>query len=475
MKKLIITESERREISSMYGLIKEDLTPLRTLMSAKITTDGRYIMVEGQVFETETGNLVPITEGLFGFDWSDIAHFSADVASAAADFVIPGSGAIIDILNGISYMVEGYLSDAEERAILWTQGDITFAFVVLPGALQAIAIPMKKFIKYGGKLTKPVMDGLKFIAKNITKVFDKIAELINKAVKTPLGKNILGKYGKKISSAFNSFKNGIVKILDTLLGGAQSAAIIKNALKKGYQTVSPLFVKQARNQFDNIPKIANPKNFLKKAGFVQGKEYGYLSAKNKASKVLIDSIDGQNVIMKLSNGTKSAVPVETFIQRAVGAPWGRKGYTVAMPFFVKRVADMLIGWGQEMSQDEVISLDDYVDDFESISPDDVSEFSLNYIGLADYQGDTGEYSINNLVVAVQEGLMKLGFSLPKFGADGKFGPETKTALEKYQDSKDSLDSNGEMDEVTIRTMIDDLKEKDKTISDNLQKELDINL
>ena len=462
MSKLIITESERQEISSMYGLIKEDLTPLQRLMSAKVTADGKYIMIEGEVFETETGNLVPITEGLFDWSWSDIGHAAADVASAAVDFVIPGSGAIIDILNGVSYMVEGYLSDAEERAILWTQGAITFAFVVLPGALQAVAIHMKRFVRYGGKLTKPVLDGLKFIAKNITKVFGKIAAWINKAVKSAAGRKILGKYGKKINSAFNSFKKGIVRVLDALLGGAQSAAIIKGVLKKGFQKLTPAAARQVRNNLDNIPPIKNPKKFLRMAGFKPGKQYAYLSAKNKASRVIIDSIDGQNVIIKLSNGVPSAVPIKTFIQRAVAAPWGRRGYTVAVPFFVKRVSDMLMGIGQGMSLDE----------FEPLSADEVSEFSLEYSGLADYQGDTGEYTKNSLVSAVQEGLMKLGFNLPKFGADGKFGPETKTALEKYQDSKDNLDRNGEMDEVTIRTMIDDLKEKDNTLSNNLQDELD---
>jgi len=460
--KLIITESERQDISAMYGLVKEDLTPLQRLMSAKITTDGKYIMIEGEVFETETGNLVPITEGLFGWSWSDIGHAAADVASAAADFIVPGSGAIIDILNGISYMVEGYLSDVEERAILWTQGAITFAFVVLPGALQAVAIPMKRFVKYGGQLTKPVINGLKFIAKNITKVFGKIAEWINKAVKSAAGRKILGKYGKRISSAFNSFKKGIVNTLEALLGGAQSAAIIKGALRKGFQRVTPKAAKQIRNQLDNIPPIKNPKKFLRMAGFKPNKKYAYLSAKNNASRIVLDKIEGQNVIMTLANGVQSSVPIKTFIQRAVAAPWGRRGYTVAVPFFVKRVSDMLIGIGQGMSLDE----------FEPLSADEVSEFSLEYSGLVDYQGDTAEYTKNSLVSAVQEGLMKLGFNLPKFGADGKFGPETKTALEKYQDSKDNLDRNGEMDEVTIRTMIDDLKEKDNTLSNNLQDELD---
>ncbi|MGI6700757.1 MAG: peptidoglycan-binding protein [Christensenellales bacterium] len=45
-------------------------------------------------------------------------------------------------------------------------------------------------------------------------------------------------------------------------------------------------------------------------------------------------------------------------------------------------------------------------------------------------------SKGNDVKALQESLLKLGFSLPKYGADGKFGAETEMALRSFQEQAD---------------------------------------
>lgn len=45
------------------------------------------------------------------------------------------------------------------------------------------------------------------------------------------------------------------------------------------------------------------------------------------------------------------------------------------------------------------------------------------------------------VVTLQQQLQKLGYPLPKFGADGKFGKETEDALEDFQ-KKNGLNVDG---------------------------------
>ena len=199
---IIITESERSQILGMYGLFVEDKRPLQKLMECKFTPDGKYVVFEGKSYYTETGEEVPLNES---WSLSDILHAGADVLSACLDFVIPGTGAIIDTLNALSYIIEAQFKGDKEKDSLYLMAAITFAFVVLPGPLQAIAIPLKRAVKTGvGMASKVVVKGLQIIGGSLKTLLTTIPKLINNALKSPLAKNILGKFGKKISSFVNS-------------------------------------------------------------------------------------------------------------------------------------------------------------------------------------------------------------------------------------------------------------------------------
>jgi hypothetical protein len=51
--------------------------------------------------------------------WSDALHLVGDVAAAAADMIVPGSGAVIDVTNLLAYLVESHLAtDQNEKAKL---------------------------------------------------------------------------------------------------------------------------------------------------------------------------------------------------------------------------------------------------------------------------------------------------------------------------------------------------------------------
>lgn len=87
---------------------------------------------------------------------------------------------------------------------------------------------------------------------------------------------------------------------------------------------------------------------------------------------------------------------------------------------------------------------------------DLTKFSEN--------GDTlesqkkGERNYDKNVENVQMALQFLGYSLPEWGIDGKFGPETKRAVEKFQEEK-NLDINGEVDKKFLEKLIQNLKDK----------------
>ena len=98
--RFVITESERSDILNQYGLSEK--RPLEKLLECRISKDGKYITFQDETYYTSTGNIVQLSESIvITEDWSlsDILHAGADVVSAGLDFVIPGSGAVVDVLN----------------------------------------------------------------------------------------------------------------------------------------------------------------------------------------------------------------------------------------------------------------------------------------------------------------------------------------------------------------------------------------
>jgi peptidoglycan hydrolase-like protein with peptidoglycan-binding domain len=91
--------------------------------------------------------------------------------------------------------------------------------------------------------------------------------------------------------------------------------------------------------------------------------------------------------------------------------------------------------------------------------------------VAGYEGESGVYTENNDVTKFQNALIKLGYTLPKFGVDGKFGPETQSQLTKFQEENKLTSSVGKMDRYTAKKMAEILKSKNIPDSETLQSEL----
>jgi hypothetical protein len=66
--------------------------------------------------------------------------------------------------------------------------------------------------------SKVVVKGLKIIGASLGMIFTKIPNLISRALKSPLAKNILGKYGKKIASYVDSFVGRVKPLIGKITG-----------------------------------------------------------------------------------------------------------------------------------------------------------------------------------------------------------------------------------------------------------------
>jgi peptidoglycan hydrolase-like protein with peptidoglycan-binding domain/murein DD-endopeptidase MepM/ murein hydrolase activator NlpD len=88
----------------------------------------------------------------------------------------------------------------------------------------------------------------------------------------------------------------------------------------------------------------------------------------------------------------------------------------------------------------------------------------------------GKIKHDSDVEVIQTALQFLGFSLPKWGVDGKFGPETSQAVKSFQDKYD-LTNDGKLENNDLRYLVAALmigNFKDEDLS-NIQKEKEINL
>ena len=456
-----ITESEKRNILSLHGMGPR---PLQVLNECKITTDGKYILFEDNFYSTETGELMPLTE-----KWtiSDTLHTIGDVVSMGLDFVIPGSGAIIDAVNAISYLIEAqFMRDPKKKKTLYIMGAITAGFVILPGPLQAFAIPLKRAIKTG-KMVKnaKVAKGISVVYKNIGKILMALPNLIKRVLDSPLGVKMLGKFGKYLSTQLDSIVKGIKASFDEFASKVSTKGVKGAAKSTVRSTLTRLARKKMGKFFGSTAKVVNGTKVLRKAGFSVGRTYRYMGPKGMTT-IVIKKITDDAVVMSGKNFPQAAVSIKKFVDQAIGAPWLRRGKSVYVPFFVKRFSNMILPDGSNL---------DYaaIEEMADLDPDQTSMESLGWLrdDLASYEGDQGQYSINPTVQAFQNALLKLGYALPKAGADGKYGPETQIALKQFQLDSKLETSSGKMDRLTAQQLALELQDKGVVGSEDLQKTL----
>jgi len=158
-------------------------------------------------------------------DLGDWAHLTADVVSAVADSVVPGSGAVIDLIHSISYWIQSELTQSPiEKMSLNLQGIVTLGSVVAIGAFQAAATSFKLEIKAitdaFKKGANPAMISLaKKSAAGAASHAQKILTLITDVAKwvgSQLAKLKDSTLGNWLIEHFGSFKTGVDKVLNFL-------------------------------------------------------------------------------------------------------------------------------------------------------------------------------------------------------------------------------------------------------------------
>ena len=178
-----------------------------------------------------------LNEGL-----SDFLHDVADFASMGADFILPGSGAAIDLINAIGYFIEAnLLKDEVESSSAMASGFIALGSMALPAVLQTIAIKMKSLLGQVAKaLTKgasastvsaasgaasKVLEFLRGIVGSISSISSAIVKKVKEFMQTDVGSFIKKQFGgedkfskwiqdffKKVEGTFNSIMTKIKSI-----------------------------------------------------------------------------------------------------------------------------------------------------------------------------------------------------------------------------------------------------------------------
>jgi hypothetical protein len=255
---------------------------------------------------------------------------------------------------------------------------------------------------------------------------------------------------------------GLGKTVSKTAGKTEGKTVGKTVGKASLNKMSKLSL---TNFFKSGSKISKGKFVLRKMGFVVGKPYRYVGKSGKATTATIKEITDNGVLVAFKNGTTTMVPIETFMKNAVGKIWWRRGYGVLVPLFIKRLSDVMLSDGS-IDYTKLEKLPD-------LNPDETSQESLSYLEeeVASYEGETGEYNVNDNAKIVQQSLMKLGYPLPRFKDDGKFGPETLGALKKFQQDNGLTSSVGKLDRLTSKKLAELLKSKNIVGSEELQSSL----
>lgn len=318
-KSIIITESQfNRLFNKPEDLVNEVISPLREILKCRITEDRKYVSYLGRIYDAKTGNELPLTEQALGItkslgttgkvkasddEWtlSDILHTGVDLVSTAADFIAPGSGAMIDVVHALTYIIEAeFESDSKKRDNLYLMAAITGMFALLPGALQAVAPTLKRFVKTGGKIASGSLPILKrawgFISKNLSRFLRVLPSWVERALKSSIGKRILGKEtSESILKSLKSFSGRIGRILDDLTKNTDK--LIKNTKIAGRRTVDTVSPMHYINKGKILTKKGTVVDLFTKTGKVHPNALSSINRKGGhklfKDKIVFDLVTGK--------------------------------------------------------------------------------------------------------------------------------------------------------------------------------------
>ena len=168
---------------------------------------------------------------------SDTLHFITDLVAIGSDLVAPGSGAVVDIVNAISYFIESqYLEEDVEKSIAIVAGLVTLGSVALMGPLEALSVEAKVLlakiregvvksatpaaISMARSAAKKLIPLLTNITKVSASIGDTIVNLVVKAANSKVGKWASSKFGgmdKFVAWIKDFFKVKVPKLLTYMI------------------------------------------------------------------------------------------------------------------------------------------------------------------------------------------------------------------------------------------------------------------
>lgn len=172
------------------------------------------------------------------FSVSETLHLIGDVVSAASDCIWPGSGAVVDIVQAITYFLESSLAkDYIERVSSAIGGIVSLASLALVGPMQALAIEAKGLLKVvkdgikkgaseaqiaaGKTASTKLVKFLQGIVSSASSIASKIVDLVKNAAESKLGSWIISKFGtmEKFVAWINKFfKQTLIGFLNKFIG-----------------------------------------------------------------------------------------------------------------------------------------------------------------------------------------------------------------------------------------------------------------
>jgi hypothetical protein len=249
-----------------------------------------------------------------------------------------------------------------------------------------------------------------------------------------------------------------------------STSAVENAIKLlplNSSAVSKELLPAIINKSSSLVKVSdvavgnNGAVVMSKLGMGPNKTFRFGKKRVKVKEVVGEYIDFEEILPGGQTLTKK-VKVWDFLKTHILKP-SAKLNTVAVPLITK--ATLRLFNNGTLNVQELKSMAG-IDSAQA--QNDLMQLSAL---VAEYEGGTGKYTVNQNAKIVQQSLMKLGYPLPRFKDDGKFGPETMGALKKFQQDNGLTSSLGKMDRATARKLAEVLKTKNIPNSEGLQNSL----
>lgn len=470
----------------MLREFNEALKNISKVIPIKVSSCGKYLKVENKVYYTHNGDLVSnvLSERLLAEErgWAGyILDWGQTIASVASAF-IPGSGILVESVNSLIYFIRGLsTSDEERRDILFLNGCISAAFAVAGPIVQAFGAPLKLALTNIKAVPKAILTKALLLFKGVlSKVSGRILAAVGKLKNSAFAVRILGKKGlANIEANMVNIKNGADRAILNITKG-QGFKASKGVISGAARELNPIDIKLMGGMYSAInagnstarigraavltPSVpltttfkviksnaaknaivfteAQALQFIKKSGITVGKTYPISTAGFTGAAKLESLVGGKAVftVATKSGGKETinialtALPnsmIKTF--KSTRAAKGKLAILIFNMF-----GGSLINFKTPDESQVTADLKNINDEIPSDESSrewlEAAGMSVEDVGVADYEGDSQNYTVKNEVSAVQTALQDvLGISVGSTGIDGKYGPATKEAIQQALD------------------------------------------